>query len=210
MRKRHYIALAALVLFLLLLRFVVDVEERQPGAYIVTRVIDGDTMELNGEEKLRLLGIDTPEHGEPFFDDAKNFLINMVLNQQVRIETGHNKRDDYGRLLGWVYIDTILINAEVLKQGLGRMYLFPDNRNEPARIDRLYTAQRAAMADQIGIWTLPVIMEEEYYVGNSRSMRFHRPACESAAKMSDNNKIIFATPEEAFYEGYSPCRNCKP
>ncbi len=210
MRKRHYIAIVALVLFLLILRFVVDLDERQPGMYVVTRVIDGDTMELDGDEKLRLSGIDTPEHGEPFFNDTKNYLINMVLNQQIRLEKGHRKRGNYGRLLGWVYLDTVLINAEILRQGLGRMYLFPENRYEQANLDRLYAAQRAAMADQVGVWTLPIIMEEEYYIGNSRSMRFHRPACQSAARMSDNNKIIFSTPEEAFHEGYSPCRNCKP
>jgi len=176
----------------------------------VTRIIDGDTAELDSHEKIRLSGIDTPEHGESFYDAAKDYLTDLVLGRKVRVETGHRKRDNYGRMLGYMYLDTILINAEILKQGLGRMYLFPDNRNDQLILEQLYAAQHLAMAEQVGVWTLPIIMEEDHYIGNIKSMRFHRPACESAAKMSENNKIIFATPEEAFREGYSPCRNCKP
>jgi len=210
MKLRHYIFALIFIPILLLFRLVVDIGERQPGIYIVTRIIDGDTMELNNHEKLRLSGIDTPEHGEPYYDAAKDYLTNLVLGREVRVETGRRKRDNYGRMLGYMYLDTILVNAEILKQGLGRMYLFPDNRHDQVILDQLFMAQHLAMAEQVGVWALPIIMEEEYYVGNIRSMRFHRPACESVSKMSENNKIIFTTPEEAFHEGYSPCRNCKP
>jgi micrococcal nuclease len=210
MKFRHYLAILILVPILLLVRFVVDIDDKKPGMYLVTRIIDGDTMELDGNEKLRLSGIDTPEHGEPFYEDAKNYLSDLVLGQEVRVVTGNRRRDHYSRLLGYAYLDTILVNAEILKQGLGRMYLFSDNRSDQLIIDQLFAAQHLAMAEQAGVWALPIIMEEAYYVGNISSMRFHRPNCESVAKMSENNKIIFTHPQDAYYEGYSACRNCKP
>jgi endonuclease YncB( thermonuclease family) len=210
MKLRHYIFALILIPILLLFRFVVDIGEKKPGVYVVTRIIDGDTVKLDNRETLRLSGIDTPEEGEPFYDDAKFYMSEMLLGQEVRVQPSSRKRDNYGRLLGYLYLDTILINAEILKQGLGRMYLFSDNRRDQVMLDKLYAAQHLAMAEEVGVWTLPIIMEEEYYIGNSRSMRFHRPACESAARMSENNKIIFSRPEDAYHEGYSPCRNCRP
>jgi len=210
MKTRHYIAVFVILAALILLRFVVEIGDREPGFYMVTRIIDGDTVELDGHETLRLSGIDTPEEGEILADSAEAYLAGVILRHKVRVETGFRKRDRYGRLLGFVYLDTVLVNAEILKHGLGRMYLFPDNRYDQFVLDKLYAAQRLAMAEEVGVWALPLIMEEEYYIGNSRSMRFHRPGCRSVELMSDNNKVIFSDPERAYYEGYAPCRNCKP
>ena len=210
MKLRHYIVALLLVPILLLLRFVVDIGDRQPGIYTVTRVIDGDTVELDGHEQLRLLGIDTPEYGDLFFEQAKEYLAGLVLHEKVRVELGRRKRDNYGRLLGYLYLDTIFVNVEIIKQGLGWMYLFSDNPQSQIMLDQLFAAQHLALAEKVGIWTLPIIMEEEYYIGNVATMRFHRPACRSVQRMSDNNKIIFSRPEDAYHEGYSPCRNCKP
>lgn len=210
MKLRHYIVALVLVPLLLLLRFVADIGDKTPGIHTVIRVIDGDTVELEGGERLRLIGIDTPEHGEPFFDSAKIFLSNMVLNQKVRVGLGYRKRGSYGRLLGYIYLDTIFVNAAILKRGLGRMYLFPDNRYEQQIMDDFFAAQRQALSEQLGIWTLPVAMEEDHYIGHMTRLRFHRPHCESVSKMAENHKIIFTRREDAFYEGYAPCRNCRP
>ena len=81
MKARHYIAAAALVPLLILLRFVTDINEGRPGMFTVTDVIDGDTVELNRREKLRLLDIDTPEQGEPYSDKAREFLARLVLGE---------------------------------------------------------------------------------------------------------------------------------
>lgn len=210
MKRRHYIAVAALIPILLLLRFVADIGDKAPGIYTVIKIIDGDTVELAGRETVRLVGIDTPEHGEPYSEKAKAFLADLILDRRVRIETGYRKRGEYGRLLGYVYIDTLFVNAEILRQGLGHIYLFPDNRHADSIMEALFTAQHEAMAAGVGIWSLPPYMEEEYYIGNLPNMRFHRQQCPAAKSIPDNHMIIFKTREEAFHEGYSPCRNCKP
>jgi micrococcal nuclease len=210
MRLRHYIAAVLLVPVILLIRFVVETGEHRPGFYTVVRVIDGDTVELSGHERLRLLGIDAPEYGEPYYDSAKAYLAQVVLGRQVRVGFGSRRRDGYGRLLGYIYMDTILINAAILRRGFAWMYLFPDNMHDVGRLELLYAAQRAALADTAGVWHLPVFMPEPYYIGNMHSMRFHRPDCSSAQGITDANRIIFNSREEAVYEGYSPCRNCAP
>jgi micrococcal nuclease len=210
MRLRHYIAAVLLVPVILLIRFYVQTGEHRPGYYTVVKVIDGDTVELSGHERLRLLGIDAPEHGEPYYDSAKIYLTQAVMGRQVRVELGSRHRDGYGRLLGYIYMDTVLVNAEILRHGFAWMYLFPDNRKDVQTLNVLFAAQREALADTAGVWRLPVFMPEPYYVGNARSMRFHRPECSSVQGMSEANKVIFNTREEAAFEGYSPCRNCKP
>ena len=210
MRRRHYIAALLLVPLVLLVRYVAEIGEKHPGVYTVIRVIDGDTAELSGGETIRLLGIDTPEQDEPFCDAARQYLAELALGKAVRVELGQRKRDGYGRLLGYIYIDTILVNARLLENGMGWLYLFPEDRMNDEQRSRLFVAQRQAMARGVGVWSLPVFMEEREYVANGATMRFHRPECESIRKMSAANRVMFGTREAAMYEGYSPCRNCKP
>jgi micrococcal nuclease len=210
MKLRHYIAAVLLVPIILLVRFVVETGEHKPGFYTVVKVIDGDTVELSGHERLRLLGIDAPEYGEPYYDSAKAYLAQLAMGKQIRVEFGSRRRDGYGRLLGYIYIDSILINAEILRRGFAWMYLFPDNLGDAQTLNLLFAAQRAALADTAGVWRLPVFMPEPFYVGNMHSMRFHRPECSSVQGIPDANRVIYKTREEAVYDGYSPCRNCAP
>ena len=97
----------------------------------VTRVIDGDTLELRGGETVRLLGIDTPETGEPFFLDAKLFLFRLVCHKDVRIELDESKYDTYYRLLGHIYVETedgwVLANTEIVRAGLADLLFIPPN-----------------------------------------------------------------------------------
>jgi len=209
MKLRHYIFAAVLVLFFLLFRFVAEIGRETSSRFRVIRIIDGDTVELAGRGRVRLLGIDTPEQGEPFYDSATAFLSEMALGKEACLRFDARKRDGYGRLLAYLYIDTIFINGAILENGLGYLYLFRDNLRDETILSELLSAQRKAMEKSIGLWTLPYT-EEEYYIGNSNSMRFHRPACRGVENLSSKYRVIFNTREEAFYEGYSPCRNCKP
>ena len=212
MRRRHvrYLIALAVLLAALGVRYWTGEGHQAPNPMVVTRVIDGDTAELGDKEMVRLLGIDTPEKGEPFYDSAKVFLRKMVLNRTVSLRYDKRKRDSYGRLLAYIYLDdTLLVNEAILTGGLGRMYIFPDNKSNQPVIDRLLTAQRRAMDSNRGIWSLPHIASP-YYVANRQSMRFHRPECESVQKLSERQRIVYKTREAACYGGLSPCRNCQP
>lgn len=210
MKKQHYILIVILVLFFLLFRFVGEIGQDTVTAFKVIRIIDGDTVELAGRGVVRLLGIDTPEEGELFYDSAVAYLANLILGEEVSLEFGFRKRDRYNRLLAYLYLDSVLVNAAIIENGWGNLYLFPENMQDKEALAQLFAAQHKAMRDNSGIWRVPPVSIEEYYIGNSRSFRFHRPACPSVEKLKDENRIIFYSRDEAFHEGYSPCRNCRP
>ncbi len=91
----------------------------------VTRVIDGDTILLANGERVRLIGVDTPELYHPFKPvqyfarEASEFTREMVEGKQVRLEYDWQRRDRYGRLLAYVYLDdSTFLNAEIIRQGL--------------------------------------------------------------------------------------------
>lgn len=90
---------------------------------IVTRIIDGDTIEtLNHPETIRLLGINCPETGEKYSKEAKDFLENLVLHKKVKIIS--KEKDRYSRTLAYIYLGNKNINLELVKKGLANVY-FP-------------------------------------------------------------------------------------
>jgi len=212
-RKRiiNTAAIVILVVIILVFRLVEVIDrDKSPGErFTVIRVIDGDTVELPGGDRLRLLGIDTPEREEPYYDKARKFLEKISLGQTARVEFAGRKRDGYGRLLAYLYIDSVFVNKLILENGLGYLYLFKDNDPESPQVKQLLAAQREALKSRVGIWSL-AWAAEPYYVASVNSFRFHRPGCRSVAKMKLGNIRRFDTREEALYEGLSPCRNCKP
>ena len=90
-------------------------------------------MELYGkEEKVRLIGVDTPETVDPrksvqyYGTEASNFTKKMLTGREIELEFDFNPRDKYDRLLAYVWIDGKNYNSEVIKLGYARAYLrFP-------------------------------------------------------------------------------------
>lgn len=68
------------------------------------RVIDGDTIEIEGGDRVRFLCVDTPESGHDGFEDAKQFLIDLIEGRTVELEPEHDDKDQYGRLLRYVHL----------------------------------------------------------------------------------------------------------
>ncbi len=89
---------------------------------IVERVVDGDTLIINGNST-RLLGINTPERGEKYYTQAKSFLENLTLNKTVRIEYSNEKEDLYGRKLAYIFLNEMNVNEEVVRNGFGNLYI---------------------------------------------------------------------------------------
>ena len=86
--------------------------------YYVARVVDGDTLELGNGEKVRLVGIDTPEVGECGYQEASDALSRMVLGRQVRLTVSDENRDRYGRLLRYVDVGSVDAGLRLIKRGL--------------------------------------------------------------------------------------------
>jgi len=83
----------------------------------VSRVIDGDTVQLDDGRKLRYAGISAPEEGEPYYHEATQANNLLVGNKEVDLEFGRNKADKHGRLLAYVYVGRTFAQGEIVKQG---------------------------------------------------------------------------------------------
>ena len=92
---------------------------------IVTRVIDGDTIELSTGEKVRYIGIDTPERSDCFFSEAKTINAKLVLNKEVELKKDVSQTDKYGRLLRYVYVDGLFVNDYLVKEGYAYVTTYP-------------------------------------------------------------------------------------
>ena len=115
------------VVIILLISILISLSFAQ--TYKVKRVIDGDTLLLTNGERVRLIGVDTPETKHPqkpvqyFGKEAYLFTRRMVEGKEVRLEYDWQRRDKYGRLLAYVYLlDGTFLNAEIIKQGYGFAY----------------------------------------------------------------------------------------
>ncbi len=185
--------------------------ERSPGdRFVVNRVLDGDTVELLGGDRLRLRGIDTPEKGEPLYDEATKFLRNLTLGKTISLEYGSVRRDRYGRLLAFVFVDdTLLVNRAILAAGLANLYLFKDTPMKHPAITAMFEAQWSAIDSRLGLMGLPREVES-VYLASKGSYRFHRPLCRSLRPENLDQYAQFDFRRQALYEGLSPCRNCKP
>ncbi|HST70267.1 MAG TPA: thermonuclease family protein [Solirubrobacterales bacterium] len=125
---------------------------------LVTRVVDGDTIEVQlpgGEEDVRYIGVDTPETVKPgapvdcFGPQASSFNHRLVERRRVRLVFGPERRDQYGRLLAYVYLGDRFVNAELVRRGLARTLFIPPNVRFEERLKRLEIA--AARAGR-GLW----------------------------------------------------------
>jgi len=213
-KKQRFIRILAVVVLavlILVFRFVERVDEdRRPGdRFEIVEVADGDSMELRGGDRLRLLAVDTPEKGQPLYDEATRFLRELTLNKIGRLEYAGARRDKYGRLLAFLFVDSLFVNEQILRNGLGYLYLFKDTDLDRPEIQLMLEAQREAMETSRGLWAIDRA-PEPYYVALKGAFRLHRPGCRSVKNKKPDQYQIFTDREEGMWLGLSPCRNCKP
>jgi endonuclease YncB( thermonuclease family) len=118
----------------------------------VTEVIDGDTFRTkNGA--VRLLGINAPEMNEPGGDIAKDILALMILNKDVRLERDITDKDDYGRLLRYVYQGNAFVNAEIVRSGYAEARFYPPDTLYKKYIEEI---EKMAVRNSRGLWSFSV------------------------------------------------------
>ncbi|MDH5527477.1 MAG: thermonuclease family protein [Nitrospirota bacterium] len=150
-----------------------------PGAYgldpasdtaLVVSVIDGDTVRLEGGRLVRYIGIDAPEtrhrkgdhwvyDPQPFSEAATAENRRRVEGRTVRLEFDQRREDRFGRLLAYVWSDGEMVNEELVRVGLARAKSYAPNRRYDRRMS---TAQEAARAAGLGIWTTRESPGEEH------------------------------------------------
>jgi micrococcal nuclease len=124
----------------------------------VVRAVDGDTIEVRFDgrvEDVRMIGVDTPETVKPgtpvqcFGPRASRFEHQRVEHRRVRLVFGVERRDVYDRLLAYVYLGPLFVNAELVRRGLARTLAIPPNTRFASQFRRLELA--AARAGR-GLW----------------------------------------------------------
>lgn len=103
--------------------------EKQSAVKVV-RIIDGDTIVVGNNTHIRFLGINTPEKGEFYHDEAMNFLSGLISNKTVNLEFGKDRQDLYGRTLAYVFLDDKNINLEQVRNGFANVYILGDTKYE--------------------------------------------------------------------------------
>lgn len=127
--------------------------------FLVTRIIDGDTIELENGQKVRYIGIDTPESGDCYAWEATQRNRELVLGQWVRLVKDVSETDFYGRLLRYVYVGSgaaeVFVNAELVRQGYALAYTYPPDVAFAALFVQL---QQEARENERGLWSACVTM----------------------------------------------------
>jgi len=189
------------------------------------RVIDGDTIVLDGNEIVRLIGVDTPETKDPrkpvqpFGQEAYEFTKALVEGKKVRLEYDYPYLDKYNRILAYVYLeDGTFVNAQIILQGYGHAYTeFPFKYMETFR-----NYERIARERHLGLWgqsetsaAQPNVQVVEKQTATSNEnvtvyitrtgAKYHRAGCRYLSR-----SMIPISLKDAVARGYTPCSVCNP
>ena len=133
----------------------VEVEIKEEELFLVTRVIDGDTIEIEGGDRVRYIGIDTPETKHPskpvgcYGKEAEAKNKDLVEGKKVKLERDISETDKYGRLLRYVYLDEVMINELLVKGGYAQASSYPPDIKYQ---DQFNNAEKQAREAERGLW----------------------------------------------------------
>jgi micrococcal nuclease len=115
----------------------------------VGQVVDGDTIELTDGRRVRYIGINTPEHDQPYYKEATEANRQLVGGKSVQLEFDQETFDKYGRTLAYIWVDGVMANSEIVRRGFANAFTVPPNvkYNEEFR-----QAEREAREAERGLW----------------------------------------------------------
>lgn len=162
---------------------------------LVTRVIDGDTIEIEGGQKIRYIGIDTPETSDPrtgvqcYGKEATSKNKALVEGKKVRLEKDVSETDKYGRLLRYVFIGDQLINEVLVKEGYAFSSPYPPDIKYQSKFD---TAEKYARKNDKGLWG---------YCGFVAGEKTTLPSsdCNIKGNISSSSEKIYHLPGQKYY-----------
>jgi len=114
---------------------------------LVTKVLDGDTIIVQGGIHVRLLGIDADEKDYPCHGTARQRLEELILGKTVVLEMDNEDLDQYGRQLRFVFLNGCNINQQLVAEGLAIARFYPENQKYK---DEIVVAEAEAIKNKIG------------------------------------------------------------
>ncbi len=121
-------------------------QEYERKEVFVSRIIDGDTIETSNGT-IRLLGINTPEKNMPYYQEAKDFLM-QIENKTIEVLRDKEDEDKYDRRLRYVFYENRLMNIEILQEGLATSFMLEELKYE----DKLRQAENYAKNNGVKLW----------------------------------------------------------
>ncbi len=143
------------MLVLVILTVFASSDEKHPNEYYVKKVIDGDTIELESGEKVRFIGINTPETNSPqkknecFGREAKEYTKDLLEGEWITLQRDVSETDRFGRLLRYVYLKNELVNDKLVKQGYAYASSYPPDIHFQ---DVFSSSQNYARENNLGLW----------------------------------------------------------
>jgi len=128
-----------------------DIDEAN-NTFYVSRIIDGDTIELSNGERVRLIGINAPEKGQYYAAEATNKLSQLIGYDSITLEKDVSDKDQYNRSLRYVYVGSTFVNLEMVRQGYAIAYPYPP---DVKYADEFEEAEQEAQDAQLGMWGGP-------------------------------------------------------
>lgn len=130
-----------------------DIQDKPaPKRARVLKVYDGDTLTLEGDERVRVLYINTPEKREELGPEAGDFVRKLLLFREVElVYSSDRQRDGYGRLLAEVYFKGVSLEEHLLRNGFAHLFLIAPGK-PPPNFEKLLAAQEEARVHKRGIW----------------------------------------------------------
>lgn len=172
---------------------------------VCTEVYDGDTIYVEGVGKVRLVGVNTPEKGVLGSEASTYVVKKLCLNREVSLDIDDSKHyDKYGRTLAVVIVDGKNLNEILLDEGLAEIMYIPPSEFYP------YDWLDSNTLNSTSSDSTSSDVQSGSYIGNSNTMKFHKPNCSSVSKISEKNKVTFPSREDAVNKGYVPCKLCNP
>ena len=188
-----------ILIVLLLLLVSCDSE----SSYIVGNVIDGDTLDVE-IGRVRLSGINTPETGQCYYQEAKDALTNLTLFKEVTLEKDQDNYDKYGRLLRYIYVNDTFVNGYLVENGYA--VVFDKYNSTTNRYEELKKMENIAKDKKIGVWNCTSSVNDCLYVASKNSKVYHTPDCKWAKRIKPENLICIKSEEELV--DYSPSKSC--
>ena len=125
-----------------------------PDTAKVARIIDGDTIELEGGERIRYLMVNTPEttggKNECYGSNAVTFNTDLVFNKEVELRYDVEREDQFGRTLAYVTVDGMEVNRLIVERGFGCVLHIPPNGDD--RVDEFEMLEQTARLSMRGLW----------------------------------------------------------
>ena len=130
---------------------IVQKSANPPTGYsaIVSKVVDGDTIDIQDGQRVRLLGINTPEKAQPYFEEATARMKELVLGKTAILVMDKSDKDKYGRLLRHVYVDGVNAGEVMLSEGYANAFFISPDLGQKEEFER---AEECARTQGVGIW----------------------------------------------------------